>query len=201
MIIERGWSVDHSTVHRWVVHVSPELLERFNRRKLAVTGRWHVDETSIKIGGRWMYLYRAIDSVGDTAAYFSCEKPDMAAAKRFLRKALERHGRLDRIIIDASQTNREAIVACDGENRLQDRSSRPLKPIRIDQSRYLNNKIEQDHRPIKGRIRSLLGFKSIAAAETIFSGIKMFHMMRKHQARQAYNPAPSFAEQFDILAA
>jgi putative transposase len=121
-------------VHRWVVHVSPELPERFNRRKRAATGRWHLDETYIKVGGRWMYLYRAIDSVGVTAAFFFCEKPDMATAKRFLRKALERHGRPDRIVIDASQTNREAIVACEGENWLQDRSGRTPKPIRIRQS-------------------------------------------------------------------
>jgi putative transposase len=201
MMMERGFSVDRSTVHRWVGHVLPGLLERFNRRKRAVTGNWHVNETYIKVGGRSMCLYRAIDSVGDTVAFFFCEKPDMATARRFLRKALERHGRPDRIVIDASQTNREAIIACEGENRLQDRSRRPLKPIRIRQSQYLNNGIEQDHRPIKCRIRSLLGFKSIAAVETIFSGIEMIHMMRKHQARYAYNPAPSLAEQFDILAA
>jgi putative transposase len=85
-----------------------------------------------------MYLYSAIDSVGDTVEFFFSEKRDMAAAKRFLRKALKRYGRPDRIVIDGSQTNREAIVACDGENRLQDRSRRPLKPIRIRQSQYLN---------------------------------------------------------------
>ena len=67
MVAERGVSVDHSTVHRWVVRFSAKLLERFNRRKRAVTGKWHVDETYIKVRGQWMYLYRAIDSVGDTA--------------------------------------------------------------------------------------------------------------------------------------
>lgn len=66
MMAERGLSVDHSTVHRWVVHFSPQLLERFNRRKRAVTGKGHIDETYIKVRGQWMYLYRAIDSVGDT---------------------------------------------------------------------------------------------------------------------------------------
>ncbi len=56
---ERGIGVDHSTIHRWVVHFSPRLLERFNRRKRAVTRKWHVDETYIKVRGKWMYLYRA----------------------------------------------------------------------------------------------------------------------------------------------
>jgi putative transposase len=72
---------------------------------------------SLPRSGQWMYLYSAIDSVGDTVEFFFSEKRDMAAAKRFLRKALKRYGRPDRIVIDGSQTNREAIVACDGENR------------------------------------------------------------------------------------
>ena len=200
MMAERGIRVDHSTIHRWIVRFSPLLLEQFNRRKRAVTGKWHVDETYIKIRGRWVYLYRAIDNVGDTVEFFFSENRELVAAKRFIRKAMKRHGRPDRVVIDGSQTNREAIIACDGENRLRDGTRRPLKPIRIRQSQYLNNRIEQDHRRVKRRIRSMLGFKSFACAATILSGIEMVHMMRKRQARYAYNPAPSLAEQFNILA-
>lgn len=58
MMAERGIHVDHSTVHRWVVHFAPLLLERFNRRKRPVTGKWHVDETYVRVRGRWMYLSR-----------------------------------------------------------------------------------------------------------------------------------------------
>ncbi|MEZ5784673.1 MAG: IS6 family transposase [Rhizobiaceae bacterium] len=201
MMAERGIHVDHSTVHRWVVHFAPLLLERFNRRKRPVTGKWHVDETYVRVRGRWMYLYRAVDSVGDTVEFFLSENRDLPAAKRFIRKALKRHGRPDRIVIDGSQTNREAIIACDGESRLRDQSRRPLKPIRIRQSQYLNNRIERDHRRIKRRIRSMLGFKSITHAASILSGIEMVQMMRKRQARYAHNPAPSLVEQFGILAA
>jgi putative transposase len=71
MMAERGISVDHATIHRWVVRYSPELLKRFNARKRAVTGKWHVDETYIKVRGRWTYLYRAIDSNGDTVEFWS----------------------------------------------------------------------------------------------------------------------------------
>jgi transposase-like protein len=201
MMAERGLSVDHSSVHRWVVRFAPQLLECFNRRKRAVTGKWHLDETYIKVRGRWMYLYRAIDRAGDTVEFFFSEHRDLMAAKRFLRRAFQRHGRPERIVIDGSQTNREAIIACDGESRLRDRSRRSSKPIRIRRSQYLNNRIEQDHRRIKRRIRSMLGFKSQASAAIILSGIEMIHMMRKRQARYAYNPSPSIAEQFDILAA
>jgi putative transposase len=206
MMAEPGLSVDHSTVHRWVVRFAPQLLERSNRRKRTVTGKWHLDETyikvrgHIKVRGQWMYLYRAVDSVGDTVEFFFSEHRDLVAAKRFLRKAFQRHGRPERIVIDGSQTNREAIIACDGESRLRDRSRR-LKPIRIRRSRYLNNRLEQDHRRIKRRIRSMLGFKSQTSAAMILSGIEMIHMMRKRQARYAYNPRPSIAEPFEILAA
>jgi putative transposase len=131
MMAERGLNVDHSTVHRWVVRFSPQLLERFNQRKRTVTSKWHMDETYIKVHGRWMYLYRAIDSVGATVEFFFNEHRDLAAAKRFLRKAFQRHGCPERIVIDGSQTNREAIRSCDAESQLRDRSRRRLKPIRI----------------------------------------------------------------------
>jgi len=66
MMAERGITVDHATIHRWTVHYALLLLERFNQRKRPVTGKWHVDETYIKVRGRWMYLCRTIDSNGDT---------------------------------------------------------------------------------------------------------------------------------------
>ena len=200
MMAERGISVDHATVHRWVIRYSTELLERFNRRKRAVTGKWHVDETYIKVRGRWMNLYRAIDSNGDTVEFWFSERRNLTAAKRFLSKALQRHGRPERIVIDGSQTNREAILSCDATSRLEDRSRRKLKPIRVRQSRYLNNWIEQDHRAITRRIRPMLGFKSAGSARIILGGIEMIHMMRKGQAKYASNSNLTLAEQFELLA-
>ena len=183
MMAERGIAVDHTTIHRWTVRYAPLLLERFNRRKRSVTGRWHIDETYIKVRGQWMYLYRAIDSVGDTVEFWFSEQRDLPSAKRFFRKALARHGRPDRVVIDGSPTNHEAIVSCDTTNRLLDRSRRRLKPIEIRKSKYLNNRIEQDHRRIKRRVRPMLGFKSQGSAAIILSGIEMVHMMRKQIGR------------------
>lgn len=201
MMAERGIIIDHSTIHRWVVHFSPVRLNRFNRRKRVVGSNWHMDETYIKVRGQWTYLYRAIDSIGATVEFWFSEQRDLPAAKRFLRKALVRHGRRDRIIIDGSQTNREAVISCDAENRLRHQSRRSLKPIRIRQSQYLNNRIEQDHRRIKRRIRPMLGFKAFVAATATLAGIEMDQMMRKRQGRFAYNPAPSLKEQFEAIAA
>ncbi|KLK90930.1 integrase [Microvirga vignae] len=201
MMAERGVAVDHATIHRWTVHYAPLLLEQFNRRKRAVSRKWHIDQTNVKVRGRWMYLYRAIDSDGDTIEFWFSERRNLTAAKRFLRKALKRHGRPERIVIDGSQTNYEAILSCDTENRLRDPSNCPLKPIRIRQSAYLNNRIEQDHRAVKRRNRPMLGFKSVKSARAILGGIEMIHMLRKGQAQYACNPLPSLAEQFDRLVA
>ncbi|MPR11992.1 IS6 family transposase [Microvirga tunisiensis] len=201
MMAERGISVDHATIHRWVIRYSPELLKRFNSRKRVVTSSWHIDETYIKVRGRWMYLYRAIDSNGDTIEFWFSERRNLTAAKQFLRKALKRHGRPERIVIDGSQTNRKAILSCDTADRLQNRSQRDLKPIRIRQSADLNNRIERDHRAIKRRVRPMMGFKSTSSARTLLGGIEMVHMMRKGQAKYACTQQPSLAEQFERLAA
>ncbi|MFS8049608.1 IS6 family transposase [Rhizobium sp. BR 314] len=201
MMAERGLSVDHSTIHRWVVHFFPQLLERFNRHKRCVTGKWHMDETYIKVRGERMYLYRAIDSLGDKVEFLFSESRDLPAAKPFLHRASDRHGRPNCIVIDGSQTNRQAVISRDAEDRLRDRSRSSLNPIRIRWSKCLNNRIEQDHRRIKRCIRAMLGFKSTASAEVILSGIEMVHMMRKRQAKFADNPRPSIAGQFELIAA
>ena len=67
MMAERGIHVDHSTIHRWVVRFSPLLLERFNHRKRPVTRKWHVDETYVKVRGRWMYGFVANLPFGRTS--------------------------------------------------------------------------------------------------------------------------------------
>ena len=201
IMAERGISIDHSTIHRWVVHFAPLLADRFNRRKRAVTGRWHADETYIKVRGRWTYLYRAIDSNGDTVEFRLSEHRDLSAAKRFFRKAFARHGRPERIVIDGSQTNREAIISCDTTSRLQDRSCRRPESLCIRQSQYLNNRIEQDHRRIKRRVRPMLGFKSFKSAIATLSGIEMIHMLRKRQLQDAYAANPSISNQVESLAA
>ncbi len=93
MMAERGISVDPATLRRWVIRYSPELLERFNLRKRAIGCKWHMDETYIRVHGQRTYLYRAINSLGDTVEFFFSEERDLAAAKRFLTQAFYSHGR------------------------------------------------------------------------------------------------------------
>ncbi|GAA5623391.1 IS6 family transposase [Brucella pseudogrignonensis] len=197
MMAERGIDLDHSTVHRWVICFSPKLPECFNRKKRQVTRKWNLDETYIKVKGEWLYLYRAIDSNGDTVEFYFSKHRDLTAAKRFIRKALARHGRPARIAIDGSETNRIAIVQCDAESRL----SQTGKPIAIRCSEYMNNTIERDHRRIKRRTRSMLGFKSETAAGITLAGIELIHMMRKQQCIFEYQKALSIKQQFEVLAA
>lgn len=100
---ERGISIDHSAIHRWVVRFPPVLLMRFNRRKRFFSSKGHMDETYINVRGPWMYLYRAIDCIGDTVEFWLAEHRDRSPAKRFLHRALQRHGRPDRIVIDGAE--------------------------------------------------------------------------------------------------
>lgn len=160
-----------------------------------------MDETYVKVRGVWMYLYRAIDSASDTVDLWFSDHRDLPAAKRFLRKAIANNGRPERIVIDGSQTNREAIIACDAENRLQARTQRALEHIRIRNSQYLNNRIEQDHRRIKRRIRLMLGFKSFSSATATLAGVEMVHMTRKRQGRFAFNSVATLKDQFEAITA
>jgi putative transposase len=104
-------------------------------------------------------------------------------------------------VIDGSQTNHEAIVSFRTADQSPTKTPLSSRPVMIRKSKYLNNRIEQDHRTIKRRIRPMLGLKSFDTASAILSGIELVQMMRKQQARFACNPDPALAEQFAILAA
>ena len=89
---ERGVSVDHATVHRWSIKILPVLAAVFRRRKRPVGMSWRMDETYIKVGGQWKYLYRAVDRAGATIDFLLCARRDYAAARWFLERAIDLHG-------------------------------------------------------------------------------------------------------------
>lgn len=199
MIGERGICVDHSTIHRWVVRYAPKLLDAFNARKQPVMKKWHVDETYIKVRGEWTYLYRAVDKGGATVDFLFSKTRNLNDAKRFFRQAYERHGLPEQVTIDGSQTNLEAARRCQAEVRMQGQPG--TDPLKVRQSQYMNNRIEQDHRRIKRRIRSMPSFKSEHTATVILGGVELVHMIRKGQMVGSDAQNPSLAEQFNRLAA
>ncbi len=169
---ERGIPVDHSTVNRWVIKYSPQLEAAFHRRKRPVWLSWRMDETYIPVKGEWRYLYRAVDKHGQTIDFLLTEQRDERAAKRFLTKAIRRHGVPDKITIDGNEANAAAIRSYNEEHGTA---------IIIRQVKYLNNMVEQDHRSVKRVTRPMLGFKSFAAAQAALVGIELMHMLKKGQ--------------------
>ncbi|EAO4497741.1 IS6 family transposase, partial [Salmonella enterica subsp. enterica serovar Newport] len=153
MMAERGIHVDHSTLHRRVIRLVPLLDKVFRRHKRAVGRRWRMDETYIKIKGQWKYLYRAVDTAGQTIDFLLTAKRDAASALRFFRKAIRYHCEPEVVTIDKSGANTADLATLN--------MGKPeAETMTIRQSKYLNNLIEQDHRNIKRRIRPMLGFKS-----------------------------------------
>ncbi|QIP94467.1 transposase (plasmid) [Serratia fonticola] len=115
MMAERGIVVDHSTLHRWVIRLVPLLDKVFRRYKRAVGCRWRMDETYIKIKGRWKYLYRAVDTAGQTIDFLLASKRDTAAALRFFRKAIRHHGEPEVVTIDKSGANTAALATLNAD--------------------------------------------------------------------------------------
>jgi len=190
---ERGVLFDHATIQRWVVKYSPQLEEAFHQRKCPVRVSWRMDETYIRIKRQWYYLYRAVDKTGQTIDFLLTERRDEPAAKRFLTKAIRRHGVPEKITIDGSAANEAAIKRYNDEHGTA---------IEIRQLKYLNNMVEQDHRGVKRVTRPMLGFKSFTAAQDTIVGIELMHMIRKKQmVVEAGEEGLTAAKQFYSLAA
>nr|UVN17726.1 Integrase core domain protein [Xenorhabdus vietnamensis] len=137
--------------------------------KRPVGRRGRMDETDIKVRGQWKYLYRAVDTAGQTIDFLLTAKRDTAAALRFFRKAIRHQGKPEVVTIDKSGANTAALETLN--------IGKPEEEtIAIRQSKYLNNLIEQDHRNIKRRTRSMLGFKSFRRAQTRLAGIEIISM-------------------------
>ena len=186
MMTIKGASIDHSTVQRWVVSFSSIVESRVKKRKRKPNSSWRMDETYIKVDGKWMYLYRAVDKYGDTVSFLLRKHRDGIAAKAFFRKCFKEECVPDKISVDKSGSNKHAL------DHFNDQLPEEWQ-YEIRQIKYMNNICEQDHRFIKKRTKPTLGFKSFESAEATLAGIESIRMIQKGQiigqekAQSSYN--------------
>lgn len=189
IMAERGVSVDHATLNLWVTNYSPQIATNARQRKAPTDRSRRMDETSIKVKGEWVYLYRVVDKLGKTLDFMLSKRRNKTAAIKFFARAFEVNGLPRKIVINKSGADTAGINAI---NRMLKRfgCSIPIKMIRI---KYLNNTVEQDHRTIEKRVRPMLGFKSFASASTTIEGIEVANMIRKGQLAPRLCPFAQFA--------
>jgi transposase, IS6 family len=179
MVQEHGWKVNHTSIFRWVQRYGPELAARC-RAFLKPTNRsYRLDETYIKVKGEDRYLYRAIDSTGQTIDFLLTAKRDKASAKRFFRRALTSAGNVRPRVINVDKN--PAYPAAFKELKAEGVLSRRC---RLRQCKFLNNIIEQDHRNVKRRMRLAMGYGSFRTAWRTLQGIETIHMIRKGRVRR-----------------
>jgi transposase, IS6 family len=176
MMIEREIQVDHSTIMGWVHQYLPGIEKKIRRHLRPTNDSWRVDETYIKIKGKWKYFYRAVDSNGETIDFMLSSKRNKKAAKRFFKKALSsNHNQIPRgINVDKNPAYPPAIDELKNDKILP-------KNVNLRQIKYLNNIIEQDHRSIKRIVHSMLGFQPFLSANKTLKGIEAMNLIKKRQ--------------------
>ncbi len=175
---ERGADLDHSTVQKWVVHYAPQLELKFRKRKKSVGRSWKMDETYIKVNGKWVYLYRAVDKEGSTIDFMRSEKRNSPAVLKFFKKAIGSSGLPEKINFDKSGSYTAALERI---NTLFFVYGLGHFLIEVRRIKYLNNMVEQDHRGIKNVTKYTLGFKSFVSEEATIAGIELHRMLKKGQ--------------------
>ena len=182
LLLQRGFEVSHETIRNWKFRFAPMVSERLRAKRRGNAGRsWYLDETYVKVSGRWCYLYRAIDRDGNLLDSMLSEHRDRQAARRFLRRLLDAspHRPL-RLTTDKHPAYKKAVRWIVGRKVLHR------------QNQYLNNRIEQDHRPLKQRYYPMLGFGRFDSASrfcTAFDELRHYLRVRNPEAKEFQHPA------------
>jgi len=166
LLAERGVTVDHVTIYRWVQRFTPEFIEAARFCRHAPGDRWFADETYVKVSGRWTYLYRAIDQHGQVIDVLLSDRPDLAAARRFFIRAL-RAG-----TVPAEVTTDRAPAY---PRVLEELIPSALHTV----ERYANNPVETDHGGLKARLRPMRGLKRHGSARIITAGHAFVQNLRR----------------------
>ena len=172
---ERGLYVDRITIGRWTQTCGPEVCRRLGGGKRK-SSTWHMNETFVRIAGKWMYLLRAVDSSGQTVDFYLSETRDREAAKIFRKRALaDPDNRPQNVFArDGLRSYPAAIRDLQAEGQLH-------RMGRQRTGRYCNNRIESDHRHVKRRLRAMQGPWTGAIAWAVIQGIEAAQMIRKGQ--------------------
>ena len=174
MMGERGLSMAHTTIMRWVQRFIPEFEKRWRKYAKPVGRSWRVDETYIKVKGRWVYLYRAVDKQGRTVDFYLSKHRDIEAAQQFFRRAVLHCRPPKKITLDGYQASHRVVEELKAEGVLP-------HEVEVRSNAYLNNIIEQDHRGIKSRTGPMLGFKRFDHATIVIAGIELARKIKKGQ--------------------
>ena len=178
LLAERGIEVDHVTIHRWVQRFTPLLIDAARPCRRSVGGRWFVDETYVKISGKWRYVYRAVDQHGQVIDVFVSPRRDIAAARTFFTAALIAHGEPDEVITDLAQPLETVI-----EELIPDAFHNT--------DQYANNRVECDHGRLKSRLRPMRGLKTDRTASVVIRGHAFIQNLRRgHYELGTETPRP-----------
>ena len=167
LLTERGVQVDHVTIYRWVLRFAPLLAEAARPCRHAVGDHWQIDETYVKVAGRWRYVYRAIDQFGQVIDVFVSPRRDAAAARRFFQRAIGTM-RVEPVEV---VTDHAPVYPAVLEELL------PAAWHRTD--RYANNQIEADHDRLKARLRPMRGLKQDRSARIVIAGHGFVQNLRR----------------------
>lgn len=166
LLTERRIEVDHVTIHRWVQRFTPLLIGAARPCRRPVGSRWFVDETYVKIAGKWRYVYRAIDEHGQVVDVFVSPRRNIAAARTFFRRALDAHGEPDEVITDLAQALETVIEEL-------------IPGAFHNTDQYANNRVECDHGRLKARLRPMRGLKTDRTASVVIRGHAFIQNLRR----------------------
>jgi transposase-like protein len=177
LLAERGIEADHVSVFRWVQRFTPLLADAARPCRHAAGDRWWVDETYIKVGGRWCYLYRAVDQFGQVIDVLAADKRDAAAARRFFTRVLQRVPRPVEVSTDKAPAYPGVLEEL-------------LPAARHITEQYGNNRVEADHGRLKARLRPMRGLKSLATAAVVAAGHAFVQNIRRGHYELAVEVSP-----------
>jgi transposase-like protein len=175
---ERGFKLHRSTIYRWVQEYAPEIGKRIKPHLKFTCDSWKLDETYVKIKGKWHYLYRAIDKEGNTLDWMLSVNRNKQSAKRFFKKLFSNlHTNNPRVInVDKSPIFPPALSELQGENEAP-------KKTKLRAVKYLNNSMENDHKSTKSKSRYRQWYQSFSTAKNTLDGIEAMRMSQKGQVR------------------